>query len=322
MVQITFTCKVISPMFIGNASTEKAELRPSAIKASMRFWWRAIHPDFSAKKLRMNECKLFGGSYLEEIDGKKETVNNAPKFRFLSLTINNEPAYKYIPLLRKTDIRPHKGSEKFAIKENSCFSITLLCKEKDLQVLINLMHISSALGGLGNRSRRGAGAWEIIGYQIGEEENVSINYSIENIYRWINLLNNGNYQYNDLGVNLISKPGAENGFPYLKKIEIGIEYATQDVLRKKIMVAAHNNKGDFKGTYQEKNQAKLFSEFLGKAMGGRFASPIYVSMLSDGEKFQPIISTLNHSNYQNQKEGQDLQTKFKNAILNNVEPEN
>ena len=41
MNPITFSCKVTTPMFSGNAF-QVAEIRPSEIKAAMRFWWRAV----------------------------------------------------------------------------------------------------------------------------------------------------------------------------------------------------------------------------------------------------------------------------------------
>lgn len=49
---ITYSCHSISPMFIGNANPKDAELRPVVIKASLRFWWRALHPNLSLIELK------------------------------------------------------------------------------------------------------------------------------------------------------------------------------------------------------------------------------------------------------------------------------
>lgn len=330
-------------MFTGNASTEKAELRPSAIKASIRFWWRAIHPDLLSEELRVAECKLFGGSYIPKEEKKKEgkdlkvekTKHNAPQFRVLNFTKinlgNKESNFKIDPG------EPEEGDEnwrknylnaqKAAIAPNTEFKITFLCNPDKTETLIALMHLASALGGLGNRSRRGAGVWEIKNYKIDKGDKQSLDYCRESILKSINVLTDTNVygeernENGDISIVLCDPDqySSMDGFPYLikveigtKKVEIGTEYDTQEVLREKIMRTAHKYKDYGK-----------FEQFLGKATGKRLASPIYVSMLSKEKKVEPIISTLNHFfNNRNQKDGQNLQTKFKNAILNNATPEN
>lgn len=355
MVQITFTCKTVSPMFIGNASTDKAELRPSAIKASMRFWWRAIHPNLSAEELRIAECKLFGGSYIpnkkkeDEKDKDDKTKNNAPQFRVLNFST------KLKTKRVKLDPRNDKHLKKEAIEENQIFDISYLCKsEESMETLIDLMHLSSTLGGLGNRSRRGAGAWKIINYEINKSKQADdkIEYDLNSILTIINRLNDnrekdenvysisdGNILYN------ITQHLTKGGFPYLKKVELGENFEDEVKLRIKIMDTAHFYKGDHKSNDDKiKAKAKLFSEFLGNAMGKRLASPVYVSMINkdmsiinDVKKVKPIISTLNVEIEKNRNEtdeafkerkktlinkGEELQDKFKTAILNNAEPKN
>jgi len=57
---ITFNCRIITPMFLGNA-IGKAELRPSSIKGALRFWWRAMHGHLASNELKKVESKIFGG---------------------------------------------------------------------------------------------------------------------------------------------------------------------------------------------------------------------------------------------------------------------
>jgi len=79
---ITFHCEIITPMFIGNAIPGKAELRPTAIKGALRFWWRAMHGDIpiddkkdnngNIKGLRTQEAEIFGSA--DEKIGRSKVV--------------------------------------------------------------------------------------------------------------------------------------------------------------------------------------------------------------------------------------------------------
>ena len=88
-------------------------------------------------------------------------------------------------------------------------------------------------------------------------------------------------QYFNIADNVIvaSYPGSMQRFGWINKIQIG---EPDDDITLKISEVTH----DMKGKYQLRYEPNL-----GYASGGRFASPIYVSVLSDGET--PIITSLN-----------------------------
>jgi len=65
MQHIEFTCEVISPLILNGALGKDPELRPPAIKASLRYWWRALHGHLSIKNLddlRNKENEIFGST--------------------------------------------------------------------------------------------------------------------------------------------------------------------------------------------------------------------------------------------------------------------
>lgn len=304
--EVTFNCEVISPMFIGNASTHGCELRPSAIKASMRFWWRAIHPNLSAKDLRIKECELFGGSY---IPGKKQkTNNNPPKFRFLEFTTNLNIANQ------RVDCRPTERREKKAILPKSAFTITLLCKESDVKTIIALVYLASALGGLGKSSRRGSGAWKITSYKTKIPQNgLELTYTIASILQAIQYLNKDVYTINNEKIVLITgkmnRATTNSDFPYLKEVCIGPEYNNHSTLISKIKGTAGGLKG--------KNSV-TFSKSLGAIGKHRLSSPVIASMIANAgsQNVKPIISTVNHLYSQRDKNAiVDFQNRFKNTIL-------
>ncbi|MEO0284585.1 MAG: type III-B CRISPR module RAMP protein Cmr1, partial [candidate division WOR-3 bacterium] len=62
MYKLILKCRVITPMFMAGGDGRTPELRPSEFKGMMRWWWRAIRAEEDIKKLREEECKIFGGT--------------------------------------------------------------------------------------------------------------------------------------------------------------------------------------------------------------------------------------------------------------------
>src|SRR5438067_992377 len=95
---ITFNCEIITPMFCGNA-TQDAELRPSAIKGALRFWWRAMQNTTDVAKLREEEAAIFGSA--DEEVGRSKVVVEVEKLTSFNLqlpefSINNEGTSKKV----------------------------------------------------------------------------------------------------------------------------------------------------------------------------------------------------------------------------------
>ncbi len=288
---ITIKCVSISPMFIGNANTKNAELRPAAIKASLRFWWRALHPNLSVSELKEQEAAFFGGSYRKTTDGKTTMENVLPCFRIISVS--------QIKVTPNIPIDPRRGKEKVttkAIPKDITFKIEIIILKSEEAIknkIFAIFYLASALGSLGKRARRGAGAWRI----------TDMEYNNKIIGDNINEINT------DKTINDAVKK-SNTVLPYLVNYGIGDEYETETALRIKIMESAH--------TAKLKN-LNLFNDYLGGA-NPRLSSPIYVSMIaSEGEKVKPIITRLNFKKNSIQTDnilGLELQQDFIKAILN------
>ena len=61
MKSITFHCEVITPMFIGNAIPGEVELRPTAIKGALRFWWRAMNGHLPIQDTKDDKGEIIKG---------------------------------------------------------------------------------------------------------------------------------------------------------------------------------------------------------------------------------------------------------------------
>jgi CRISPR-associated protein Cmr1 len=158
MEKLAVTLKTVTPLFLGGAEpNESAELRAPSIKGAMRFWYRAIDPDY-----RENEPKIFGstdegeGSFLLKVTSQNLLHGNYGDSRW------DRTKTSYLgfgPINRGRTTRPY-------IKSGSEFSIEIIFKPKiQKDVLLKVEKSLWALfmfGGLGARSRKGFGSLMVI----------------------------------------------------------------------------------------------------------------------------------------------------------------
>ncbi len=267
MDKITFTCEVVSPMFMGSAYKNSLEFRPTELKASLRFWWRAMHPHLTLDKMREKEFKIFGSG---NDDASKSKVRIIDFSENLSITNKNKV--------------PHKDWSDSSAYVSGTFTITFGLVNEAIfskNQLISLMKTASYLGGLGARSRRGMGAWRIT--QI-DDEDVSIDPNttlLEDIYKNIKFFSKVyDLHYNHI---MVTQSKIEDrDFPYIREIFLGNPYLNVNILTKYIILNAHTAK---------RNNIASFNNCAGNT---NFSSPIYISIIkNNGDKFYPVITLLN-----------------------------
>lgn len=177
MEKITFECETITPMFLAGADGKTPELRPPAIKAAMRFWWRAVNADKPIAQLREEEAKIFGGS---DKDANKSQLiiklshpDIDPSEKLLprhEVTAIHKPSLKisildyltFGPCSYDRNVhgnvfnRPYiKAGVKFSIKID--FNPKTILKD-DIELLVMLI---AYVGGIGTKSRNGFGRFKI-----------------------------------------------------------------------------------------------------------------------------------------------------------------
>lgn len=284
MHTITFTCEVITPMFLAGADRQTPELRPASIKGALRFWWRAMHGDWELEKLKKREGKIFG--------------DNGRRSCFTIRIINkNEKQGQEKPV-------PHKGYPLTAIKSGSTFDVVLTIQETpefSYKHLAALFELTAILGGLGKRSRRAMGGVKIVKKVIyGQPELPPNNIDSKYILNLIGFFS-PHYQNRENTIFYVYQ-GAKLNYPWIKTIEIG-EKSNKDIT--KITSDATNQLHGRQG----------YSNNIGHAKGQeRFASPIIVSVFYD--IYTPIIITMNTVPFKgNFNADSSLQTEFKKRIL-------
>lgn len=295
MKTITFACETITPMFLSGADGQTPELRPPSIKGALRFWWRAMNGDLKLKDLKEQEAMIFGGSLEEQ--GRSRVIIKCKQEKFN--TVNTE----LLPH-RKNIMKRDAIKDRFDITVSLINSVQLSDKRVfDIETLKSLFELTCILGGFGKRVRRGMGSSKILSYTMDKQERVSYPaQNLDSILKKLNRISDNKFIINDEIIESTIRNFKD--YPYIKKIEIG--RANQDILLK-----INNTTHDLKNKHGLKYEANF-----GYATRGRFASPIFVSIIEGKSGLYPIITELNNINPR-EKSLMDskLQQEFKNKIV-------
>ncbi len=142
-----FKLKVLTPMFMGGANPkDQPELRAASIRGAMRFWFRAIAGAVTSNPHEVYELE-------SEVFGNTEKKSKVVVRVKTKLSEND---------FQKLKLLPHKTFRAWAILPDKEFDIELEVKESHrsgeyLNLAFYSFWLSTALGGWGKRSRRGAG---------------------------------------------------------------------------------------------------------------------------------------------------------------------
>ena len=161
MHKVSFDCTVLTPLFIAGADQYQAEMRASSIRGAMRYWYRALlgkagYDD--PKELSVQESKVFGDT--ERASPLTVRVNPTTSARcgeakeLLKRMRDSGTGY----LWYSTTMKPNNRSY---FQPDWHFKVTLstLKDRSVLQRAVAAFWLLANFGGLGTRSRRGAGSF-------------------------------------------------------------------------------------------------------------------------------------------------------------------
>lgn len=273
----------VTPILSHGANKKEPEIRIPEFKSAMRFWWRALNwfninnIDTRLKeelKKKEYSCDYLG--YMKFIEGKifGDSKNNASPISIKLKSFNNPQSNPYV-----------YGITGF---ENVRLELTLIEKYPSilnqlpnwrLENYYELLEITSIIGAIGQRSRRGYGVFKI------DNSNIYSNINNEFLRNKLNKLFGdiykiGSSEYNeDDDIEIIKrnkKCRPPRRFPFVEEIFIGKEISF-DTYKKSIKTAIWKN-------FDEKNEYKNTK---------RYACPVYISGCYGGtNKIIPIITVL------------------------------
>ncbi|MHA1506260.1 MAG: type III-B CRISPR module RAMP protein Cmr1 [Candidatus Asgardarchaeia archaeon] len=162
MEEVSFEVETVTPLFIAGADQRNIEnegLRPPSLKGLLRWWFRAVMGGMVSKisELRSIENSIFGGKVDSKAHKSKVSIimgiNKHKIFRF-----NEFREYpKYLWFTMKLGVNRYRQ-----IILNGNFEINIRAREKTpLDIATGALWMLIYLGGVGTRSRRGAGCIRI-----------------------------------------------------------------------------------------------------------------------------------------------------------------
>lgn len=167
MKKATFTCTLITPMFVGKVNPDESEINADAIKGGLRFWLRAIGYD------KDNDNEIFGSTKeapkvfisVEKISNSNTVFNDAKEELLIAdyLSRRNSIVNLYSYLNYPNAMNKRDGieiSNAHHYKMGSTFSIVFSAYGNDQNVFnpyITALKLLSAFGGIGNRNRNANG---------------------------------------------------------------------------------------------------------------------------------------------------------------------
>lgn len=294
MESVVFNCELITPLFMSGADGNTPELRAPSIKGALRYWWRAINGHLPLEDKKDSDGKLIEKG-LRTIEGDI-FGDTSRRSKIIIQGIEGIENYSIVSE-RKV---PHKHFENKALAKGLKFNLRIAVTKSDdfdKAKLESLVFLTFTLGGLGNRSRRGFGSVTIEGYEQGSMDTI-FNH-LQNINPHFKIITEG-------GVSKIeSQFKRANPYPFIKTIELG---RPKSNLIQKIADTTHVLK---------QREGRTYEASLGLASRERFASPVYVSIVSTTNGNAPIISTLHTvpPNSYNREVSISLQEEFKRNIL-------
>lgn len=164
--KLEFELKFLTPTFIGGADpTQKAEFNLKALKGAMRYWWRQAQDWSDTQDLFQKESQIFGStknSATFSLHLTNETgLNYDSSGQAYQPPNNSGRSYLFYSCVGRGGGQPGRTkwiSEQSRIKFRLAFRLNdpLLLKE----TLLSLW-LTQTFGGLGTRSRRGAGSFQL-----------------------------------------------------------------------------------------------------------------------------------------------------------------
>jgi len=157
---IDVTFELITPAYAGAAETSCTDgLRPPTLKALLRFWWRAMHPELKGRKLFCRESEIFGST--DPKVGQRLRVMPAAMWR--------PPDPQNRDFGRAGSGRSYLGygipaGQMIAPGERAEFALVLAAgvPRGAADELRGSLWLLSAFGGVGGRSRRGWGSVRVV----------------------------------------------------------------------------------------------------------------------------------------------------------------
>jgi CRISPR-associated protein Cmr1 len=179
MQEVTFTLRVLTPLFLAGADANTAELRAPSFRGLMRYWQRALvgglvgTTPLSLEQVKKTETALFGATDTGSAIAVKVSATSERPREFteqISTRVGGTwqatgKGYLLWSMAKSGRVeRNNLKSARWYFAPGTGFQVTLSARGKDankLEQAIAAFWLLTQLGGIGSRSRRCAGSLSI-----------------------------------------------------------------------------------------------------------------------------------------------------------------
>lgn len=168
-IQREFEVEVVTPMFLGGANMNEAELRTPSLKGLLRFWWRATCGESDIRAFKESESEFFGSTEnkspfsvtMQSIDKVEPILKDLPRGKSFKVKSHRMGIIEYLAY----GIRDHKkGYTRKHFPPKTKFKVSFLFSDESherevLRAFEALVHF----GGIGAKSRNGFGSLAVKG---------------------------------------------------------------------------------------------------------------------------------------------------------------
>lgn len=282
--QVTLSLQGVTPIAIHGAMSDERkkmvpELRIPSLKGMIRYWYRASQ-DGPIDVIREQEVKLFGGA-----------LGSQKQKSMLRLSMSEPETCK------KVEFRPShsKGFTISALQVNG-WDIHLSAKktEKGFEEAVATVKFAFAVGGVGQRARRGAGSLQTEVYKDSDAYLTDVRTQLDIL----------GTPYSREGGLLRATTLVKTDRPQWRQtILIEKTYDTAEEALKKLRLAAHNA-----------SEGALHSA-LGKVKGGRYASPLHATVKHFKDGYRVIVTEVSQTTRSPHPQFEKAKNRFMETLM-------
>lgn len=274
--------------YLAGAGNDKnaPEIRPTEIKAMLRFWYRAIVCETNLPILKKREYDLFGNA----------SDSENPHVSKVSIKALSHPEISSQNTTRTNLLPHHDGSDSdkrafntIVIKPKSSIDLDFIFRpdvtQDQIKCINNVFRSSLLLGGIGKRNRRGFGSMMLADMAFATPVSLA-----DEIYSCLNAIAPGKFT-RDINtiINRLDNT-AKYEYPVIRQIFVGrSKYDTIDEALLAIGQASHDNSDPALGSGHP-----------------RMASPVVASIKPVGDKYA-IVATFLEPKYPKNYSQVDIQ---------------
>lgn len=164
-VKKRFEIEVVTPLFLGGAGKKEAELRETAFKGMLRFWWRALYGGSDIGEMKKREDLIFGSTssksdlMIKFHDTYQCQKSTDPFPGGQNIRVNARGRIFHINILNYLSYGTQEQQKEYFIP-GTRFNVELNFSADFNDEILDSLNIFAQFGGVGSRSRNGFGAFE------------------------------------------------------------------------------------------------------------------------------------------------------------------